>query len=166
MKRRKMNKLIYADDLVKRDKKQSLAAWICDVSGVRVAQGKMEKGWNGKSVGGAVVQVLVANGRVLAKCDQCGGHEYVSAKERIFFCMECGNGNSGEARPVEFPQDWDAISAALIARPIFPGPGLDEVQAVFRSRPVIRELKRNWSPEIELAQLIEENNHYGLGGTR
>jgi hypothetical protein len=159
-----MNKLISADDVAKRDKKSSVKTWICDVSAMLVHQGKIQKAWDGKSVSGEMVQVMVSNGRVMARCEDCGNYEYVSAQENIFFCMSCANGGSGEARPVEFPEDWAAIVAALIARPIFPGPGLDEVQAVFRSRPVIRELKRNWSPGITLVQLLEENTSYGLGG--
>jgi hypothetical protein len=161
-----MNKLITASDVAKRDKKTSVAAWICDVSRMRVIEGKIATAWDGKQMGGEPVRVMVNNGRVLARCEPCNKHEYVSPTEPIFFCMECGNGNSGMARPVEFPVDWNEIAAALIARPIFPGPGLDEVQAMFRSRPVMRDLKRNWDVDIPLEQLRDENRNYGIGDKR
>ena len=157
-----MNKLISADDVAKRDKKKNVAVWICDISAVRVSEKKIFKGWDGKSVNDDPVYAFVNNGRLLARCG-CGNHEYVSAQERIFFCMQCGNENSGVARPVVFPQDWEKIEAALIARPIFPGPGLDEVQAVFRSRPVMPAWKRNWTPDITLEQLLVENDLYKTG---
>lgn len=158
-----MKKFITASDVAKRDKKESVKQWICDVSALRVSQGKIQLGWDGKMISGDAVDVIVNNGRVMARCPHCGQHEYVSPREKVFFCMECGNDNSGEARPVEFPQDWARIEAALIARPIFPGPGLDEVQAVFRSRPVVRELKRNWTSAISVETLLEENRRFGIG---
>ena len=159
-----MNKLISADDIVKRDKKTTLRVWIVDVSTMRAHEGKIVQRWDGKRIEGEAVQAVVNNGRLLAQCAVCGGHEYVSPREKIFFCMSCGNDGSGAARPVEFPSDWAGIEAALIARPIFPGPGLDEVQAVFRSRPVMRGLARNWAQPITLDQLTEENKAYGIGG--
>lgn len=157
-----MNKLISASDVAKRDRKKNVAAWICDISGVRVMEKKINKGWDGKTMLEEPVVPFVNNGRVLARCE-CGNYEYVSAKEPVFFCMQCGNGESGAARPVAFPQDWAEIEAALIARPIFPGPGLDEVQAMFRSKPVMRDWKRNWSVGVTLADLLAENDLYKIG---
>jgi ribosomal protein L37E len=159
-----MNKLIYADDVVRRDKKGSVAAWICDVSAMRVHEKKIALAWDGASVGVDAVFAFVNNGRVIARCDFCGNHEYVSQKEPFYFCMSCGNHDSGQVRPVIFPPDWMRIEAALVARPIFPGPGLDEVQAVFRSRPTIQALKRNWTQSVSLGELIEQNMNYGIGG--
>lgn len=159
-----MNKLIDASDVARRDKKNSVAEWVREISMLRVSEKKILKMWDGKSIGGEAVEAFVNTGRVLAKCG-CGNHEYVCAKEPIFFCMQCGNGNSGEARPVALPQDWAEIEAALIARPIFPGPGLDEVQAVFRSKPVMPGWKRNWTPDVSLEDLLNENSMYQtIGG--
>lgn len=159
-----MNKLITASDVARRDKKNSVAEWVREISMLRVSEKKILQGWDGKSVEGEPVYAFVNTGRVLAKC-KCGNHEYVSAREPIFFCMQCGNNNSGSARPVEFPQDWAEIEAALIARPIFPGPGLDEVQAIFRSKPVMPGWKRNWTRDVSLEALLNENSMYQtIGG--
>lgn len=158
-----MNKLIDAGDVARRDKKKSVAEWVRDISALKVHEKKILSVWDGKSVGGEGVLAFVNTGRILARCE-CGNHEYVCFDEPIFFCMQCGNGNSGEARPVLFPLDWAEIEAALIARPIFPGPGLDEVQSVFRSRPVMPGWKRNWTPDISLEELLAENEKYKIGG--
>ena len=160
-----MNKLIDASDVARRDKMASVAAWVRSVSMLRVAEGKIEKAWDGTSVSDEAVEAMVNTGRVGAECIYCGKHEYVSFAEPIFFCMDCGNANSGAAMRVTFPQDWAEVEAALIARPIFPGPGLDEVQAVFRSRPVMRELKRNWKAGVTAKELKAENSHYKFGGS-
>ncbi len=158
-----MNKLISASDVARRDKKKSVAEWVRDISALKVHEKKILAVWDGKSISGEAVKAFVNTGRILAGCE-CGNHEYVCFEEPIFFCMQCGNGNSGAARPVEFPQDWAEIEAALIARPIFPGPGLDEVQSIFRSRPVMSAWKRNWTPDVTLETLLAENARYQNGG--
>ena len=158
-----MNKLIDAKDVATRDKKASVKAWMVEISALRVHQKKITVGWDGGAVNGDVsVNAFVNNGRVLARCGSCGSHEYVDEETRLFFCMECGNENSGQAYRVIFPDDWHEIKRALVARPIFPGPGLDEVQAMFRSKPVLPSLKRSWNGEA-LAELKEVNLRFKLG---
>lgn len=51
--------------------------------------------------------------RWVADCE-CGGAEYVSPDEPLFFCQSCGNsGNHGQLRPVVFPERRDEIEAAV-----------------------------------------------------
>lgn len=54
-------------------------------------------------------------GRWIADCS-CGGAEYVSPEDPIFFCMSCGNTEYGGAiRPVVFPEKRDVIEKAVKA---------------------------------------------------
>jgi hypothetical protein len=154
--------LISAQDIAKRDRMTSVGAWIRGVSGRHKQEGKLPAMWDGKTISGAPVAAFVDHGRILAQCDICGSHEYVDPDNRIFYCMGCGNNGSTAARPVEFPDDWAQIEAALSARPIVEGFGRDWIEKVMRSTPGIADLARAWRPGVSAAQLEAENKDGGL----
>lgn len=152
-----MNRLVTANDIAVRDGFLTVEEWIRNISAMLVQKRALRVKWDGRTVGGNPVQPLVDYGRVLAKCDVCRNPEYVSPKSPIFYCMRCGNNGSGIARPVQFPDDWERIEAALVARPIVEGFGRNWVEAVLQSKPKYPELPREWRPGITVDTLEKEN---------
>lgn len=54
---------------------------------------------------------LVTVDRLLADCE-CGGAEYVSRAQPVFFCLSCGNAtNGGRWRTVLFAEDLEPLPA-------------------------------------------------------
>lgn len=158
-----MNKLINAQDIAKRDGKPTVQYWIREISEMRRDQAGGACAWDGKTVTGQAVHPMVNQGRVLAQCPICGGYEYVCAETPVFYCMTCFNGSTSAGVPVEFPVDWKRVEAALVARPIVPGYGRNEIEAALRSKPVFRQLARAWSYGTSAEMLEEENRSGGLG---
>jgi len=61
------------------------------------------------------VMARIDFGRWIADCE-CGGAEYVSPEDPIFFCFSCGNTQyHGAIRPVVFPAKRDEIESAIKA---------------------------------------------------
>lgn len=92
------------------------------------------------------VDAFIDYGRWLAQCE-CGGVEYVTPKDPIFFCFRCGNAATyGVARPVNFPSQAEIveIEKALFARDVDEPDGIEPTQAAMRSKP-INGLPRSWS---------------------
>jgi len=100
------------------------------------------------TVNGMPVHALLSNGRWIAVCDQpnCRGCEMVDPWEKIFYCLTCGNRDSGHARPVIFPRDWGEIETAMLERDMIPVGHGDDVVMAFNARPAVPELRRDWSP--------------------
>jgi hypothetical protein len=130
--------------------------------------------WTG-NVQGDPVTAFVDYGRWLAKCDVCGGLEYVTPTDPIFFCHGCGNlMNNRAARPVIFPDDEErqAIEAALLERGVTPGLAIGLIDQMRLSVPDVPDLQRSWQPgetvddiqvqttaltaDFEAAQAVEE----------
>jgi ribosomal protein L37E len=151
-----MNRLITAKDIAKRDNMIGVGAWIRSASARQVQLKRITVAWDGRTVNGEPVQAFVNTGRVLAQCPICGRHEYVDDQEPIFYCTTCGNGGSVAARPVEFPEDWGEIKAALLKRPIVEGFGRNEIEKVLNSKP--ENLARDWRPGVKAEELEEEND--------
>jgi hypothetical protein len=83
-------------------------------------------------------------GRWVAKCE-CGGIGYVDPDTPIHFCVRCGNGNSGCARPVIFPDNRDAIEDAILSIPVIePDSNVNAIERARLSRPVDPSQPRNW----------------------
>ncbi len=81
--------------------------------------------------------VLVSRGNWIAECPgRCG---YASVMHRGFSWLRCPNHRQGF--PVEWPDDWPQIEAALGKRP---------------------EANQNMAPEETLADLLKENVAHGL----
>ena len=104
--------------------------------------------WTG-NVEGDPVDAFVDYGRWLAQCDGCGGLEYVTPTDPIFFCHSCGNlTNNRAARPVVFPDDDErqAIEAALLERGITAGLAIAPTDQIRLSVPDTQGLSRSWQP--------------------
>jgi len=66
----------------------------------------------------APVYAQVNYGRWVALCE-CGGAEYVSVHDPLFFCNACGNASvGGRLRPVVFPENIDEITSKLLEKPV------------------------------------------------
>lgn len=90
------------------------------------------------------VAAVVNHGRWIARCPLCNGAEMVSREGREFFCLSCGMQRNGrQAMRVLFPEDGEAIEAALAPRPIE---------------------NRNWEPGETVDDLRGENRAHGLEG--
>lgn len=152
-----MNRLFTANDDAKRKRMASVTSLVRSMSVQAAQRGKIAFPWDGRSVAGAPVEAFVNFGRWLAQCDLCGNHEYVDPDTPIFFCANCGNGDSRAARPVEFPFDREQIEATLMARPIVPGVGKDDVQRAMNGFPAIEGLGREWRPGVSAKDLEKEN---------
>ncbi len=88
------------------------------------------------------VKAQVNHGRWIAMCE-CNGAEEVDWRDPTFYCLSCGNMDyGGLLRPVEFPENREAIEVLLLKRPME---------------------NRNWLPHEMLSDLIAENEEHGLG---
>lgn len=153
--------IITLDDLVTRDQQESVEAWLLMKCEEAIKAGKIKTGWDGTSVEGEPVYAFVNNGRWLARCKVCGNPVYVSPQTPIFYCPECGNGGSGSAWGVQFPDERESIEAALLKRPVELVKSKrmirNDVERAFNERPVVSGLTRNWLPGKSLDELRAEN---------
>ena len=63
------------------------------------------------------VAAYVNEGRWIAECPDCRGAQLAARDDRRFLCNECGNVSiDGKWRPVIWPEDVEAIEAALEPR--------------------------------------------------
>jgi hypothetical protein len=92
---------------------------------------------------------VVVNHGVLVALDGCGVREGVHGGGVVWrswgyvWCPLCGNRATGRRwRPVAYPDDFEAIEAALRARP--------------------DPTTRNWTPGETVADLLDENREHGL----
>lgn len=79
-------------------------------------------------VAGVPVPAVVNHGRWIVRCPvfiddanrtTCSGAQIASRDDHRFFCVECGNPHvDGRWLPVAWPDDPDAIDAALAVRPV------------------------------------------------
>lgn len=107
--------MITGDSIAQRDGAADLRAWfrrhaqraglrLVDQVAGRTVLGRIEIGR--VRVAGQLVEVE----RLLADCE-CGGAEYVSRAQPVFFCLSCGNaGNDGRWRTVLFAEDLEPLS--------------------------------------------------------
>jgi hypothetical protein len=152
-----MSKLITARDFAERDGMHNVESWLRKLS---VENGKRFKFpvWDGRLISGTPVQAFVDFGRWVAQCDLCGSAIAVDPDVRVFFCMRCGNNNTGMARPVIFPAEWEQVEDILMERPVLDDPhSRNRVEKARNSRPIIDGLVRNWHPVISIEELRGEN---------
>ena len=106
--------------------------------------------WNGQEGTENPVTAFVEAGRWLAVCD-CGGWEYVTVNDPIFFCHECGNKSTdGKSRPVIFPSQRriTMIENALMKRELEEPDAIKTYPAIHRSRSALYVTKpRDWKPK-------------------
>lgn len=158
-----MSKLITASDIAARDGCASVGEWLLIESRKAAQKCKITRAWDGRSVSGLPVMAYVDFGRWAGRCE-CGGGTYVDPSEPIFFCLTCGNGGSGMARPVIFPVDMQIIEEALLARPVIDDErAQNKIESARLAKPVIGNLPRNWHPHQSVEVLLAENERL-IGG--
>lgn len=93
---------------------------------------------------GAAARARVNHNRLIADCPDCGGCEFVWRDgPAVMLCLSCLNGGIGHAwRPVELPDEYAAIEAALLARPL--------------------PANRNFDPGESVADLLAQNAENGV----
>ena len=161
----RVERLITARDLARRDGFVSTPEWICWLAERSRAQGRFQVMWDGVHVAGAPLVAFVDFARWLARCE-CGQYNYVDPDEPVMFCARCGNGNSGMARPVLFPSEKTRrkIERALFVRPVISHPmAKNDIEAARLARPVHAYLPRSWHPSQSVKELIAMNSTI-LGG--
>ena len=153
-----MDKIITAKDVAVRDSQPSVSEWI-RITSIQLKMRGICPVIFDSQVRGKTVPAYISNGRWMALCDEtgCQGCEYVDPDEPIFYCLSCGNGQTGQARPVKFPSRRREIEAALLERAMVPSGGNDVVTRAFNARPLDEALRRDWVPE-------DLKNHPGLFG--
>lgn len=96
---------------------------------------------------GPAVAARADHGRWIADCpgDDCGGAEFVSFDNPVFFCCECRNA------------EWDHRLLPVL----LPGAKIKgQVEAYLCARPV--PATRNWHPSETVKQLRDENREHGI----
>lgn len=157
-------KIITAMDVARRFGCESVSAYY-----LMLAQRSKDKGlfrvmWDGQRVGGTPISAFIDFGRWLVRCE-CGQYNYVDPLERVLFCARCGNGNSGMARSVKFPQESvrNMIETLILARPVLAHPlAKDEIEAARLARPVHVDLPRSWHPGESIDDLRILNKAFGV----
>lgn len=126
---------------------------------------KMNFQWNGKTAGGPGIAAYIDGCRWLADCPTCGGTEYVTPEDPIFFCHECGNHTATRhALPVEFPpeKERNEIEQLLLARPVDERIGLTPIDKSRLAIPSVPGLTRSWKPGTTVADLRQANKDANL----
>ncbi len=78
-----------------------------------------KKRWRIDEHSQGAVMARIDWGRWIADCPCCAGAEFVSRKDRRFFCLNCGMvGNDGHPMQVVFPPDAKTIEAELDGVPV------------------------------------------------
>ena len=160
----KVNKIITLDDIALRDKQDGARAWILWKCKEQKTAGKLAIVWDGTRVEGEPVLATINYGRWGARCKVCGNSMYVSWRDPVFYCTECGNGGSGIAWGVTFPINREEIEAALLIRPLVVDEGRlfrTEVELAFQARPAVPGLVRSWRPGVSVDELMLENEEKG-----
>lgn len=164
MKKIVLDKIVSLEHVAQRDGFENGHAWLLKKSAEAIKAKKFSVMWDGRAVEGEPVLAFVNNGRWGARCKVCHAPQYVSWETPILFCVECGNGNSGKAWGVLFPEDRLEIEAALLKREMV----IDEsrlvrnmVELAMQAKPKVPSLPRNWRMGISAAQLVEENDLKG-----
>lgn len=120
----------------------------------------------GEEPRGKAVKAYIHQGQWVAECE-CGGHEFADPDERIFFCWSCVNRlNDGYIRPVEFPENWEQIEEAVLARPVndirgateLERAGLAQAAVVVQTEEGSFPLVRSWKPDESLDELKAQNS--------
>jgi hypothetical protein len=111
---------------------------------------------------GIPARARIWQGIWIADCE-CGGAEFVSYDEPVFFCWGCGNrSHNGACRPVEFPSNREQIEAKILERPVIKKYGLDDLSLAEGSRAAIavngHPLSRSWRPGETLEMLSAQQD--------
>lgn len=146
-----MDKIINGKDLAHRDGAASQREWI--IQRCRKLERLLETPFT-DFIKGHAVEAEINHGRWIAICPDCGGAEYVSPDEQVFYCFSCGNAaNAGNGRPVKFPANRLAIEAAVLERPVIERRGTNKIERALLATPVLPMLSRSWKPGETVSDL-------------
>jgi hypothetical protein len=157
-------KVITAMDLARRYQCGSVGELYLMLAQRSKAKGLFQVMWDGQRVSGEPIVAFIDFGRWVARCE-CGQYNYVDPLEQILFCAKCGNGNSGMARAVQFPQESvrKRIEMLIMARPVLEDArAKDEIEAARLAKPLHVGLPRNWHPNQPVNDLATQNKAYGV----
>ncbi len=141
--------------------------------------GRLKKMQQAKRLRGIIVQIRemdaprgnpvyaqINQGAWIAPCE-CGGAEFVSPDEPIFFCWGCVNReNNGYVRKVIFPEAIEDIERLVLARKVDDLRGVTDKDRAFLAKPLLaftdengveQYATRSWIPG-ETVQMLEEQN--------
>ena len=169
-----LNKIVDGLDLAERDQtfdengEVSQAAWIIQLSGKQHRANALDTPYAGKlAKNEEAVEAFISTGKWSASCPVCGpaATEYVNAKEKIFYCFNCGNrALKGAARPVKFPPRAMRlnIESILMARPFDDSRGASLMDQATQARPKFNGLLRAWMPGVKVTELNKINKLYKI----
>lgn len=146
-----MKKIITALDVAEKFHRATVRDFIARLS--------VEKNipWNGQITEDSPVQARIDFGRWIADCE-CGGAEYVDPNEPIFFCMSCGNVDTGHAaRRVIFPQQRAEIEAEVLMRQVKDNARLDPAARALYAK-AVDGIPRSWNPGETVKDLKLQHN--------
>lgn len=156
----RLDRIVSLEDVAERDGVENGRAWLLLKCSEAIKAKKFSLPWDGETVEGEPALAFINNGRWGARCKICNAPQYVSVQTPVLFCTECGNGNSGKAWKVAFPEERERIEAALLAREV----AVDKsrlirnvVELAMHARPKKAGLGRNWRMGISVEELEEEN---------
>lgn len=138
-----MDKIITNNDYAKRDKIATGRAW---VSGIAQKRGMPFR--ETFAPPGRDVQARIDASRWICDCE-CGGAESVNPDDPFFYCLSCGNKQTGGLlRRVIFPDNRIEIENAMLQRKIIQPEGRDPIARLVWGVP--ETLPRNWNPGEEV----------------
>ena len=114
---------------------------------------------------GKPVKAFIDFGRWSARCE-CGGSEYVTYADPVFYCFSCCNRETGgRLRPVTFPARRDVIEQLVLERPVDDRRGLTDDERALNARPLVGvqengqalPLSRSWTPDESITDLRRQN---------
>lgn len=149
-----MDKIYNGMDLAHRDGAKNQQEWIRMMCG-RLGT-MLETPFTGQVSGDAVL-AEINFGRWIARCPDCGGAEYVSPSEKVFYCLSCGNHSlGGDARRVVFPENREEIEAEVLSREVTQGRGINPMDRAIKAQPKVPGLSRSWTPGESVEDLKEQ----------
>lgn len=117
---------------------------------------------------GTPVQARIWQGQWIAECDVCGGCEFISPDEPLFFCFGCTNRINGHyVRPVIVPANYKQIEAEVLKRPVDDAMGTTDLERAGLARAQVivvldngieLPLTRSWNPSETIDDLKNQNS--------
>ena len=156
--------MITAKDLCKRDGCKTHKEWIQRRCGILKSKGLLDSPFVDEMAKGNPVYAIVDWGRWGAKCE-CGGFEYVSKEEKLFYCFSCGNFKyGGKGRIVIFPDDQkiQQIEEILDKREMVTTSGTEKLSRALYAKPKVRNLSRTWHEKESINDLKKQNKESKL----
>ncbi len=164
-----LNRIITAEDYCTRDKVGSVRERILKIRDSIGKNRNIVVPVNVDNLSQRPVYGRIELGQWVANCE-CGGVEYVTPNDPIFFCFSCGNAvDAGDLRPVIFPSDEERIKIEdlILQRPVYENRGLDDMEKAYGAQAQILieveggryvPLTRSWNPDESIDDLKREQD--------